>query len=176
MRNQGFTLIELLLTVLIMGILVSIATPNIQDQLMRGRIEGAALNLKQELAYAHSEAIKRNADIFVDATTSDGGATWCVGVSIADNCDCTIADPTAAGACVLPINGVNVLRRLTHDDYDAVSMDREFDFSFDGTRGVASNGTYIFSAGSYEAHVVVSILGRIRVCDETGDLSGWTAC
>ncbi len=179
MYSRGFTLIELLLTLLIVAILVAIAVPSVKEQIVIENIRSAANNLKQELSFARSEAIKRNADIFVDMTMSGGGATWCVGISINDNCDCTVTDPDLANACVLPINGANVRRVLNSDDYGDVSMDMivDFNFDFDGIRGTAGpSGSFVLENGAYNVDVTVSLLGRVRLCDNNNNMAGWTSC
>lgn len=177
MRNQGFTLIELLLTVAIIAVLLVTAVPSVREQMLIENIRAVGNNLKQELSYARSEAIKRNTDIFIDVITSDGGASWCVGISVNNNCDCTVSDPVLANACVLPVNGTNILRVLNNEDYTNVVMDSEHEFDFDRVRGTASNaGSFVFEVDAYEARVTISLLGRVRLCDVNGNLSGWTAC
>jgi len=177
--SRGFTLIELLLTLLIVAILVAIAVPSVKEQIVIENIRSVAHNLKQELSFARSEAIKRNSDIFVDMAMSDGGATWCVGISVNDNCDCTITDPTLVNACVLPINGVNVRYGISSDDYGDVMMDMivDFNFRFNAIRGTASPaGSYVFENGAYNIDVTVSLLGRVRRCDNNNNMAGWTSC
>jgi len=68
MRAQGFTLIELLITLAIVAILAGLAAPNMGEYIEQERVRGALVNLKQELAYARSEAIKRNATVFISST------------------------------------------------------------------------------------------------------------
>lgn len=179
MYSRGFTLIELLLTVLIVAILVVIAVPSVKEQIVIENMRGVANNLKQELSLARSEAIKRNSDIFVDMTMSGGGATWCIGISVNDNCDCTITDPDLASACTLPINGANVRRVINSDDYGDVMMDMaaDFNFRFNAIRGTASPaGSYVFESGAYNIDVTVSLLGRVRRCDNNNNMAGWTDC
>lgn len=171
MRAQGFTLIELLLTLAIIAILAGLAAPNMGEYVEQERVRGALVNLKQELAYARSEAIKRNATIFI---SSSPGANWCVGMSLTANCDCTIADPDQGDACSLPINGAEVLRRITNSDYPGVSMDAAVGFEFDGVRGVASQAdTLEMSSDNYSGEVVISRIGRVRAC---GNISGMEGC
>lgn len=171
MRAQGFTLIELLITVVILGILTAMAAPSMGDYIVQERVRGALINLKQELAYARSEAIKRNANIYV---SSQQGVAWCVGISTTADCDCQQTDPEQADACVLPVDGTRVLRRLDSADYPGVIMDAGYDFDFDGVRGVASSsGSFELSSDSYSGEAVVSILGRVKAC---GNISGMEGC
>lgn len=171
MRAQGFTLIELLITVAIVAILAGLAAPNMGEYIEQERLRGAVINLKQELAYARSEAIKRNVTVYVASAT---GASWCVGISLTANCDCTETDPEQGDACALPVNGEPVLKRLTHADYPGVSLDDNVTFSFDSTRGIASpSGSFELSSDRYSGKAVVSILGRVKAC---GNVSGMEGC
>ena len=171
MRAQGFTLIELLITLTIVAILAALAAPNMGEYIEQERVRGALVNLKQELAFARSEAIKRNTTIYISSTQ---GAAWCLGMSLSANCDCTIADPDLGGACSLSVNGAEVLRRITNSDYPGVSMDAAIGLEFDGVRGVASQAdTLEMSSDNYSGEVVISLIGRVRAC---GNISGMEGC
>lgn len=171
MRAQGFTLIELLITLAIVAILAGLAAPNMGEYIEQERVRGALVNLKQELAYARSEAIKRNATVFISSTP---GAAWCLGMSLSANCDCSLTDPDQGAACSLPVNGVNVLRRINNVDYPGVSMDAAIGLEFDGVRGVSSQAdTLELSSDNFAGEVVISRIGRVRTC---GNISGMEGC
>lgn len=171
MKQQGFTLIELLITVVILGILTGLAAPQMGQYLVQERVRGALTNLKQELGFARSEAIKRNLTIYV---TSQEGGNWCVGISTEEDCDCSQTDPEQADACILPVDGTRVLRRLSSDDYPGVTLGDAFDFEFDAVRGVSNNNdTFTLSAEEFAGGVKVSRIGRVRAC---GNISGMEGC
>jgi type IV fimbrial biogenesis protein FimT len=71
-RLPGFTIIELLTTLVILGILVTIAIPSFNDLIVSTRIKGAASDIYGALALARSEAIKRNTNI----TIAPIGGQW----------------------------------------------------------------------------------------------------
>lgn len=175
MRAQGFTLIELLITLAIVAVLAGLALPNMGEYIEQERVRGALINLKQELSYARSEAIKRNAAVFI---SSSQGVNWCLGVSLSPDCDCALADPDAADACALPTNGTKALRRVTSGDYSGVTMDKAQSFEFDGIRGLpykngSFSGTIEMSSTSYDGEVVISRIGRVKAC---GAVSGMESC
>ena len=61
MRMRGFSLVEMLMVLVIAGIALAIAVPNLQDQIVSARTRAVAESIKQGLQLARSEAIKRNA-------------------------------------------------------------------------------------------------------------------
>jgi len=66
MRPQrAFTIIELMVTVVILGILATLAVPSFNDLIASTRIKNAASDIYASLALARSEALKRNANVTV---------------------------------------------------------------------------------------------------------------
>ncbi|MBU1284212.1 MAG: GspH/FimT family pseudopilin [Gammaproteobacteria bacterium] len=89
-KQQGFTLIELMITIALLAILMGIAIPNMRQFLVNQRVSGQASELINSLAFARSEASKRNVNIVVipaaNATTG-WGTGWCVGPESITNCN-----------------------------------------------------------------------------------------
>lgn len=78
-KTRGFTLVELLMVMVMVGVMASLAAPNLRDLIVRMRIKTAASDLHSSLILARSEAIKRNAGmqvVPVDATN------WALGWSV----------------------------------------------------------------------------------------------
>lgn len=70
-HSGGFTLIEMMVTVLVLAILVGVAVPSFRNASLSSRLTGYANDLLASTQVARSEAIKRNAPVFVCAS-SDG--------------------------------------------------------------------------------------------------------
>jgi len=62
-RHRGFSLVELMVTILVMGILFSMAAPTFNDWLINRRIRSTAESVLSGLQMARAEAIRRNASV-----------------------------------------------------------------------------------------------------------------
>ena len=64
-RVKGFTLIELMVTIVIAGILLSIAIPSFQNFIIDSRLNSTATEFADAIRLARSEALKRNRPIIL---------------------------------------------------------------------------------------------------------------
>lgn len=173
---RGVTLIELMIVIVITAVLLTLAIPAFQDTIDRNRLKAVTDTLYGDFQFAKTEAIKRNENIVIDFTTSNGGATWCYGLKpSATSCNCNQTSVSAADACVID----NVLKVVKSTDYSSVSVTPSADFSFGNVRGTVNSGNVTLnSARAKETKVVLSGLGRIRLCSTSGtaNVSGYPVC
>lgn len=69
-KAKGFTLVELMITLVVFSILTGLAVPSFRDFIRTQRLKTASFDLVAGLTYARSEAIKRNTNIDVAASTN----------------------------------------------------------------------------------------------------------
>jgi type IV fimbrial biogenesis protein FimT len=92
-RMQGFNLIELMIGIAIMGVLITIGLPNLSTWLQNAQIRTAADGVLSGLNLARAEALRRNAPVrFQFTTTLDAG---CALSTTGRNWVVSLADPTA---------------------------------------------------------------------------------
>ncbi len=175
---NGFTLIEMLITVAIIAVILGLAVPSFNDFFNKNRLKQATEQTYGLIAQAKAEAVTRDADIIVTVNS----AAWCIGYAVAiaggAACNCTLIDPEAAGACAVPVAGVNVLKVVDGADFIGVNIADNFGggSTFDSIRGTANNGTINFTVGNWALDVVVSTRGRIRACAPDAKTMGYNAC
>jgi type IV fimbrial biogenesis protein FimT len=82
-HQTGFTLIEALVAIAIAAIILGIAVPNFQDFMRNTRLTTQANDFVLALAFAKSEAVKRNRDVVVcsssNATSCANSTNWHIG-------------------------------------------------------------------------------------------------
>ena len=79
-RPRGFTLVELMITLVVVGILLSLAVPSFNDAALGSKLTGFANDLVASAQTARSEAIKRNAAVTMcrstDGTSCAASGGW----------------------------------------------------------------------------------------------------
>lgn len=173
---HGFTLLELLVTLVILSIVLGAGVPMMLNLAKSMRLQGAAQDTYALLQYARTDALRTGEERFVVWDSEDG--RWCAAVTNDQNCDCMEDDCS--------INGV--LRQIDSDDYTDIEAVPSFasgadSTRFDGMRGLAMGnnghvGLKLMDQNTTiaEVRVVVSALGRIRYCRQSGDVGDYPAC
>ena len=81
-RNRGFTMIELMITVTVLAILTAVALPFYSSFTAGQRIKTASFDMMSQLTLVRSEAVKRNSNVTISATTgTDWKSGWTVQAS-----------------------------------------------------------------------------------------------
>lgn len=170
-KSKGLSLLELLISLTIVGILVSVGGPAFvqynDERKLKGAVEASYFLLQQ----ARSVAISKGTDVTVDFAS---GTNWCIGVS--DNGDCNCA---TTNSCT--VDGVELVLDAT-DYSDVVMQSLTFNGAnqaeFDGTRGISTgnSGSTVFNNGDTQVKLILSNMGRARICVVSGQLGTYSAC
>lgn len=173
--SRGFTLVELMITITVAGILLALAAPSFNAFIDKYRAKRAADTLSAFLINTKTEAIKRNMPVRAVFQSASSGASWCVGMTTANTCDCMTAN-----AC--QIDGVDRLVQGTNFKGIVLTSPDDGDmFTFAPQRGTANieDSPQVQSAGGLQIRVVVkNTTGRIRLCSPSGagNIGGYPVC
>lgn len=157
--KSGFTLIEMLVSVAVLAILVGVAVPSFQSTLDKRRLNDAGEQIYSDLQFARSEAIKRNANVSVAFRGTEGN--WCYGINFGAACDCN----ETPGSCQI----AGITKVVDGSDFGNVSLAGSLagaDLVFEPMRGALQppGGTATLTLDNRNLNVVVSVLGRVRIC------------
>ncbi len=97
-RQSGFTLLELLVTLLIVGVLLSLGVPSFNTMIQNNRLSTTANDISIALNLARSESIKRGVQINV--TQAGGGWTNGSTVELTDGTDLRVF-PGSSGSITI---------------------------------------------------------------------------
>lgn len=160
---RGLTLIELMIALAISVVLMSLAVPSMQSLLQRQRLKTAAHNLATDLAEARFEAARRGQTMHVVYAT---GADWCYALATTSGCDCRVAQSCR-------------LKSVQAGDARGVQLVEAQPMAFDPTGGASlgERAALLQASGRSERlSVVLSALGRARVCAPDGALAQIPGC
>ena len=155
--QNGFTLYELMITLLIVGVILSLGIPNMRAYSQNSRMTSAANDFHATFHLARSEASRAKTNITIcasaDSLTCGVGATWDQGYIVFVDTDGNIA---TGGA------DESILRAqpaMPEGIFVAAADDSNY-FSFAGTglgRGIVNGDP--------------KLLSRVVMCDERGNIT-----
>jgi type IV fimbrial biogenesis protein FimT len=163
-KNSGFTLLELVITVALISIVFAIAIPSMTTFTQNDRLTTNINTLIGHLAYARSEAVKRNQQVSVcvsnDTATCTAG-NWQDGWIVYIDADGS--NTFTAGEEVLraqqALDGANTL---------TTAIGSQVIYDYRGFVTAASVGSFLLCdarSGAFGKTIRISTTGRVRVED-----------
>jgi type IV fimbrial biogenesis protein FimT len=153
-KNAGFSLIELMVSVVVLGILASVAVPSFQTWIRNTQIRNAAESISNGLQRARAEAVSRNTNVsFVMGADS----SWTISVvNPASTIDQRLASEGSKNVTrtVLPAGATTVTFSnvgLVVANADATNSITQFDL--------------VAAGGNQNLRVTIGTGGNARMCD-----------
>lgn len=173
-KQAGFTLVEMLIIIALLAIMATMAAPSFKSLFDSSRVKRAAETTSAFLVNTKSQSVKMNRN--VAAIVSGSGTSWCIGmVEMVD--DDTTCDCMTAGSC--RIDGVDrVLDGAIFKGVELNGPDDGHAFEFRPLRKtVDGNDTIeLASEDGVAFNIVVSTVGRVRICSVGKSRGGYPAC
>ncbi len=179
--GSGYSLIEALVVVVVLAILLTASLPSFGPTATRAHLRGAADHLRGDLLEARSAALQRGAAVYLVFWRSTDGRAWCWGLHTQADCDCRLSASAPGNVCRLAAD--TPAQTTSSSDYRGISLDA---LPFGGALRlsavradlVAGNVSFSVAPSGPMAKVVVSALGRVRLCSPAGAraLGGMAAC
>lgn len=146
--KNGFTLLELMITVVVLGIILAVAVPQLKGYILKNRFNGAVIDMLGALREARSKAVENNSDIVfnVDSLNRTYQAFRDDGAGSADNNNNGI--PDNAGNNSLDSGEEVILSGNLPDDvtFTSASFGGSSHFHFNG-RGFPLNDSGVLTTG-----------------------------
>lgn len=165
--SRGFTLVELVVAIALLGIIMAIAIPSFTSIIQNNYAVSISNNLVNSLAFARSEAIKRNSPVSVCATADTNfnacGAQWALGWLV-------FTDANGNGALNAGTDTLLRIERLTGQNASVtpspstnVATYNNVGFPQPSTANVTFNITATGCKGDYIRNINISLTGRVSV-------------
>ncbi|PKH04718.1 prepilin-type cleavage/methylation domain-containing protein [Moritella sp. Urea-trap-13] len=169
LKLSGITLIELLLSLAILTILLAVSVPAYTGYVDKHKLSNLtrqfveALTITKQLAIVRGQRHYFNVQVS-NTVTSTFESCWVI--SDSENCD-----------CLAP----HTLCQTQYGQVSSVISDIEISInrarlSFSPLFGATNGASYQLSLGRFSTQVIVSTLGRIRVCMIGGDSAIYGPC
>lgn len=99
-RSSGFTIIEMVVTLIVVGLIVTLAAPSMSQMIARHRVQGVQAELLGDLQLARSEQARRNGNVeSVSVSFGSNADMTCYTIHTgATACDCTRSPGDACSA------------------------------------------------------------------------------
>lgn len=140
--DRGFTLIEFIIALAVLSVLLVFSMPMLTDLIVTGQVRSAAMDIYGSMAFARSEAIKRNTEV----TVSPNGGDWKNGwtVAAADSA-ATLAAHDALPAKLDALPGAAIT--YTRDGRLVAGADFVLNVNVSGTTNVAMRCVTVRASG-----------------------------
>ncbi|WP_293747912.1 GspH/FimT family pseudopilin [uncultured Paraglaciecola sp.] len=168
---SGLTLLELLITISILVLVVTLGSPAINSIQKNMQLRGAAQSSYFAFQQARVAAITKNIDVTVAIRS---GKSWCAALSDNGVCDCAVESECTLDGAEYKVDFVD----YRFVEIDKVTFGADSVAVFDANRGLAIGhaGSIVFSDGEKQLKLILSNMGRVRLCSIDSNIGGFETC
>ena len=168
-NRYGYTLIELMVIISIVSILATSSFASYSSIQLKLSQRAEAYNIEDFLHQARNNAIQLKQDIYVSIQESDN----CLGASTSAPCDCS-----SEFSCLVNNKDYTLILDNKQLNFNGLTLAQPTYFKFEKHLGIAAgyNGSFALHSSLANVRVILSGLGRSRICLDSGDISGISSC
>lgn len=170
-KINGFSLLQLTLCICIIGFLAVQNAGSFTVAIKRYSLRGAIQSVFFTMQLSRSQAIVQQQIVVVDIHE---GEQWCIGLTNKADCDCQIAS-----SCT--INDLE--QKVDYQDFQFIELEKstfkhDNQTRFNPPRGLTTGyaGSLTFTDGSHRLKLILSNVGRVRICTLTPPFSPYKRC
>lgn len=160
-HQKGFTLLELLCAILIAAILSAVGHASYSLFFEQRKILNITAEFSEALHTARQWSMASRRDHYFYLFISNSAVCW--NVSLNSDCQCELSKQCGLLHKDLIPNDINISTNKTR-------------LSFSSTFGNTNGATFRFSGDEYATKVIVSTIGRIRICVDDPDGGFYAKC
>ncbi|NVK54636.1 MAG: prepilin peptidase dependent protein A [Alteromonadaceae bacterium] len=169
--SSGMSLLHVLITLALISVLLTTGISSYASLIKKYQLNGAVQAIYYLLQHGRSQTVSLQQNVVIDFEPTN---PWCVGITINNRCDCTIT-----GSCTID----NIEWVVTQHDYPRVSVtDLNFGSKqlamFTAPRAISAGhaGSVVLSDNNYKLKLILSNMGRIRICAVNKAFSPYHPC
>jgi len=167
--RSGFSMIEYLATLVIAAILLLMTSSNFRSVVDRSRVTAATSEFHTAILLARSEAMRRQKRVdVIPLDSKDWGKGWLVLID-ANNNQQFDADDLLLHRSQVENKGLVVEAKLRDSKKSYLAFDISGRPCSVASSQVPQIGSFIFAVSAQRLKIIISFLGRVRVCDPDKD-------
>jgi type IV fimbrial biogenesis protein FimT len=180
-HQRGFSIIELAVTLVVLGILLTSALPNITSWIRNAKLRTQADTLQAGLQQARNEAVKRNRPVSFwlvslptansmdnQCTVASSGTSWVVSVSSPASLCASAVSASSAPMIAAKRVGADGSTGVTVSGLQADGSTAASSVTFDGFGRASGNLSRIdvsYTSAEHTLSVRITPAGMVRLCD-----------
>lgn len=167
--RSGFSMIEYLATLVITAILLFMTSSNFRSVVDRSRVTSAMSEFHTVILLARAEAMRRQKRVdVIPLDSKDWGKGWLVLIDANNNQRFDSGD-LLLHRSQAETKGLAVEAKLRDSKKSYLAFDSSGRPRSAASRQVPQMGSFIFSVSEQRLKIIISFLGRVRVCDPDKD-------